>query len=209
VADFVSVSNMALDRVGEPYRITDQAEDTAPARACRSEWDNARRAVLRRGKFNFSMRRWPLTAQAPTDPNFQTPAPWAYRFPLPTECLRVVEIYDAGGCLVSQYNNEDRAILANCAGPLTVRGVRDVPEIGNWDDLTVQALAARLGFAIADTITGDLSRKNSCWNEFRQLTSDSGGVDAKEDPPESPYDSSWVTARFGGGYGGPPNVWRG
>jgi hypothetical protein len=206
VADFVSVANMALGRVGEPYRILDQAEDTHPARTIQTEWDNARRAVLRRGKFNFAMRRAVLTPQAATDPNYQTPAPYLYRFPLPGDCLRVVEIFDALGCIVGDYKDEDRAILCNDSGPLTLRYGRDVTEIGNWDDLAVQALVARLGYAIADTLTADRGRKSDCWSEFQRLTKDAAGVDAKEDPPEAPYDSSWVTARNSSPIGGPPNV---
>jgi hypothetical protein len=106
VADFVSVANMALGRCGEPYRITVQSEDTPSGATIRSEWDNARRAVLRRGKFNFSMTREALTAQARPIPNSSTPAPFGYRFPLPPDCLRVVEIYDATGCLLSVYKDE-------------------------------------------------------------------------------------------------------
>ena len=206
MADFVSVANMALGRIGEPYTITTEDEDTTCARACRKEWDNARRAVLRRGKFNFAETRAPLTAQAATDPAYQPPFPYASRFPAPPDCIRVNEVYDAAGCLVSDYRFESRAILTNASGPLTLLYNRDAVEIGDWDDLAIEALVARLGFAIADTITGDRGRKQDCWSEFRQLTKDAGGVDAKEDPPVEPYDSSWVTARFDGPIGGPPNV---
>jgi hypothetical protein len=206
VADFVSVANMALQRVGEPYTITEQDEDTHPARTCRKEWDNARRAVLRRGKFNFAMTRAALTAQASTDPNYVPPFPYAARFPVPAECIRVVAVFDAYGCIVSDYKLEDHSILTDAAGPLTLSFVRDRTEIGDWDDLCVQALVARLGYAIADVISGDRGRKNDCWAEFQRLTKDTAGVDAKEDPPEQPYDSSWITARLNGPIGGPPNV---
>jgi hypothetical protein len=206
MADFVSVANMALGRIGEPYRISVESEDSHPARTIRTEWDNARRAVLRRGKFNFAMTRAALTAQAATDPNYVTPFPFDSRFPVPPDCLRVVELYDATGCLLSVYKYEARAILADGTGPLTLVYGRDVTEIGDWDDLSIQALVARIGYAIADTLAGDRGRKQDCWAEFQRLSKDTGGVDAKEDPPEQAYDSSWVTSRFAGPLGGPPNV---
>jgi hypothetical protein len=68
VADYVTVANLALDKVGEPYRIADPFEDSHPARTIAPVFASMRRAVLRKGKFNFSLTRAELAAQAPTDP---------------------------------------------------------------------------------------------------------------------------------------------
>jgi hypothetical protein len=132
------------------------------------------------------------------------PYPFANRFPVPSDFLRLVEVLDPPEARES-YKFESGAILADSDGPLYIRYVRDAA-IGDFDELGAAALAALIGFEIADTLTGDAARKATCWSEFRQRTKDSAGVDAKEDPPEEPYDSSWVTARFGGDGGGPPNV---
>jgi hypothetical protein len=86
-----------------------------------------------------------------------------------------------------------------------VKCVVDKPEPGAWDDLFVQAFAAGLAYEIADRCPA-IAAARRLLGEFQKRTKDAGGVDAKEDPPEEPYDSSWVTARFGGSPGGPPNV---
>jgi hypothetical protein len=205
VADRTSVSNLALGKMGESYRLTDYNEDSHPARTIRAVFDAVRKATLRRGKFNFSLKRFELTAQASTDPNYETPYPYANRFPLPAESLRMVEVLGPSE-IVENYRIEGGAVLADTDGPVWVKCVVDKPEPGAWDELFVQAAAAGLAYEIADPLSGDRGRKSDCWAEFQKRTKDAGGVDAKEDPPEEPYDSSWVSARFGGSLGGPPNV---
>lgn len=198
MSDFVTVANLALGKIGEAYRITDPLEDSHPARMIRGPWDAVRRAVLRKGKFNFSMTRAELSAQASTSPGFRTPYPFDNRFPVPGDFVRLVEVLGPP-LTVEAYKYESHAILANTLGPVFIRYVRDVPEIGEWDDLFVETFAARLGYEIADPLSGDRGRKADCWSEYKSNVRDGAGVDAKEDPPEEPYDSSWVTARFGGG----------
>jgi hypothetical protein len=205
VADFVSIGNLALAKIGEPYRIISQAEDSLAARTIRSVLDLSRRSVLRRGKLNFSITRAELTAQAPTDPDYRTPYPFQNRFPVPSDLVRLVEVIGPREA-VESYRFESRAILADTADPVFIRYVRDVVELGDWDDMAVETLAARIGYEIADVISGDRGRKSDCWSEFTRNTKEAGGVDGKEDPPEEPYESSWVTARSAGGIGGPPNI---
>lgn len=206
MADYVSVANLALGKIGEVYRISDPAEDSHPARTIAGPWAMVRRAMLRKGKFNVAMTRAELAAQAATDPNYRLPFPYTNRFPLPADCLRLVEVFDSSGRLFEDYRSESKALIANSAGPLYVRYARDLPDVGDWDDIFVEAFAARLGFEIADPLSGDRGRKADCWKEYLHSIGEAGGVDAKEDPPEDAYDSSWVSARFGGAIGGPGNV---
>jgi hypothetical protein len=111
---------------------------------------------------------------------------------VPADFLRLVEVLDPAE-IRETYKFERKAILADTDGPVFIRYVADVEEVGDWDDLFVQAFAARLAFQIADRITGDRGRKADCWAEYKAAIADAGGVDAKEDPPVEPYDSSWVT----------------
>jgi hypothetical protein len=206
VADYVTVANLALSKLGEDDQIRDPDQDSHAARSVRAVWGPIRRATLRAGKFNFSVSRDELTAQASSSPGYVNPFPYANRFPLPDGCLRLVEVYSATGILLEQYRLEGGAILCDEASPLFVVFIRDVVEVGNWDDLFVEAFAAHLAFQIADRITGDRGRKSDCWGEYRKRVKDAAGVDAKEDPPENAYESSWVTARGSSSLGGPPNV---
>lgn len=205
MADYVTVANLALSKLGEDDQIRDPDQDSHAARSIRAVWDTVRRAVIRKGKFNFSMTRAQLAAQSPTSLGYQSPYPFQNRFPVPSDFLRLVEVLDPSS-VRDCYLFERKAILADTDGPVYIRYVADIAAIGDWDDLFVQAFAARLGFQIADRITGDRGRKADCWAEYKSAMGDATGVDAKEDPPVEPDASSWVTARFAGGGAGIPNV---
>lgn len=195
MADYVTVANLALSKLGEDDQLRDPDQDSHAARSVRAVWTPVRRAVLRKGNFNFAMARAELAAQAPTALGYRSPYPYTNRFPVPADFVRLVEVLDPAE-IREHYNFERKAILANTDGPVFVRYVGDVEDVGDWDDLFVEAFAARLAYQIADRITGDRGRKADCWNEWRDAIGKAGGVDAKEDPPIDAYDSSWVTARF-------------
>jgi hypothetical protein len=142
------------------------------------------------------MTRAELSAQSSTSLGYRSPYPFANRFPVPTDFVRLVEVLDPA-CIRESYKYERKAILANTDGPVFIRYAADIEEVGDWDDLFVQAFAARLAFQIADRITGDRGRKSDCWQEWLATIGAAGSVDGKEDPPVEPYDSSWVTARYG------------
>jgi hypothetical protein len=206
VADYVTVANLALSKLGEDDQIRDPDQDSHAARSVRAVWDAIRRSVIRTGKFNFTMTRAELAAQASSSPGYQSPYPYQSRFPVPADHIRLVEVL-APADVVECYKYERGAILANSLGPVFIRYCADIVDVGEWDDLFVEAFAARVAFQIADRITGDRARKADCWAEYRKAISDAAGVDAKEDPPEQPYESSWVTARGSSRIGGPPNIY--
>jgi len=198
VADKTTVANLALQKLGDDDQLTNV--DTDPghaARTIRVAFDFARRSTLRRGKFNFSLRRAELAAQAASDPSYQSPFPYSSRFPLPAGCLRIVEVLDGNGCQVTDRKSEGGAILANSAGPIFLQFVVDVSEPALWDDMFVGAFAAFLAFQVCERITGDRGKKSDCFADFRKAIKDAAGVDAKEDPPTESDESDWVTARLG------------
>lgn len=196
MTDRVAISNRALANLGEVEAVIDPDDDTKPAREIRKVWDQARRATLREGKFNFSIERFELSAIV-----FPLPAPvikpWQSCFARPEGFLRLVEVVSP--CLSSDdYTLERRGIMANTAGPLLVRCVVDVPDSSEWDDAFVSAFAWRLAWEVADPITGDRGRKLDAWNAYQDELASAKGVDAQENPPAPFEDSSWLTARCAG-----------
>lgn len=194
MADYVSVANLALDKLGEG-EIRAPSDDSNAARAIAAVWDQVRRATIRAGKFNFAMTRAELAAQASSSPGYSNPYPYENRFPVPADCLRLVEVIGPES-VRRTYRFERRAILADTAGPVFIRYAADVEEMADWDALFVEAFAARLAFQVADRLTGDRGRKADAWNDFRAAIRLAGGADAKEDPPTEHDESSWVEARF-------------
>jgi hypothetical protein len=194
VTDLVTVWNLALSKLGEDDQVRDPDQDSHAARSIRAVHAAVRRMVLRKGKFNFSMTRAELVAQAP-GPTVPSAYPFEARFPLPSDFIRLVEVIEPAS-VRADYKIERGAILADTVGPVYIRYVADIAETALWDDLFVEAYASRLAFQIADRITGDRGRKADCWNNWKAAIADASGVDAKEDPPEPFEDSSWVNARY-------------
>lgn len=191
MSDYVTVANSALSLIGEDDQIRDPSQDSHAARTVRAAWDIVRQAVLRDHPWNFAMLRAELAAKA--DPGVIYP--WQSFFPLPDGCLRLIEVLDPA-CARDTFSNENGGILADTAGPLYIRYLGDVPEVGHWDALFVAAFAARLAFQIADRITADRGRKADAWNAYQAALQKAVGVDAKENPPVVPEESDWVTARY-------------
>ena len=54
----------------------------------------------------------------------------------------------------------------------------------------------KLGFQVADRVTGDRGRKQDCWAEYEANISAATRVDAMENPPEELEESDWVLARY-------------
>lgn len=197
MSDYVTIANLGLSKLGEDDQLRDPDQDSHAARSVKAVWVPIRRAVLRRGKFNFAMTRAELAAQNPlTIPTPPSAYPFQNRFPVPSDFLRLVEVLGPS-TVVDAYKYERRAILADSDGPVFIRYVADVAETAEWDDLFTEAFASRLAFQIADRITGDRGRKADCWAAYKAAIAEAAGVDAKEDPPEEAPDSSWVTSRYG------------
>ncbi|TCP35913.1 hypothetical protein [Sphingomonas sp. BK235] len=193
MADFVTIANLAAASIGEDDQLRSPDDDTHLARSVRAVWDLERRAALRDHQWNFAIRRAQLPALA------DAPLDWRAAFHLPADCVRLIEVL---GVSRTRYQLEGRALLADAPGPLGVRYVADVRETALWDDLFVRAFAARLGYAIADRVTGDRARRADAWGAYQQALAEAKRVDALENPGVSWAPCGWELARTGGSYGG-------
>jgi hypothetical protein len=200
MSDRVTISNQALSLLGEDDQMTDPDEDTHAARTIRAVWDVVRKAVLRDGEFNFSVVRAALPSDASLTPDQLYP--YSYGFPLPDGWIRLCEILDPAPA-IDDYEIEDGRIVANVSGPLRIRYVQDVPDTTKWDDAFANAYAHRLGYQIAERITGDRSRKSDLWSGYRFGMGKAIGTDAGENPPVVTMEDDWITVRWSGWPGVP------
>lgn len=190
MADYCSVANLAMSLIGEDDQIRDPEEDSHAARSVRAVWDDVRRAVLRRGKWNFATLRADIAAQVGGPSSY----PYENRFPMPDGFLRLVEVLGPDSIRQS-YKFEANAVLADCTGPVYVAYITDVELIGLWDTAFINAFAHRLAYHVADRITGDRGRKADAWTGYLKAVAEAAGVDAKEDPPTVPEEDDWILAR--------------
>lgn len=190
MADYVSIVNLAASKIGEDDQLRSPDDDTHIGRTVKVVWDQVRRAAIRDHTWNFAMRRAALAATADAPPY-----PWRGRFPLPADCVRLVEVLHPASR--TDYQLEGKAVLSDSAGPVHVRYLADVTEPAEWDDLFVEAFACRLAFQIADRITGDRSRKADAWANWEAAVRAAKRVDARENPPIPFERTTWESARWG------------
>lgn len=203
MTDYVTIANLAASMVGEGDQMRSPDDDTHIGRTVRAVFTAMRRAAIRDHSWNFAMRRKGLAAQVLSD---GVPFPWAYSCPMPAESLRLIEVLNASG--KGDYQYEGGAILTSIAPPIYVRYLIDVEEPALWDELFVQAFAARLAYQIGPRLAGSSYDKTSGWRLYQQQLSAAKGRDALENPPVAPELTEWELSRlsysaYGSGQSGP------
>lgn len=203
MSSYVTIANLAASKIGEDDQLRSPDDDTHLGRTVKAVFDAVRRAAIRDHKWNFAMQRRELAAAALAS----VPYPWQSSFPLPADCLRMVELLNISSR--RDYQLEGRAILANSAGPLYIRMLVDVTEPALWDDLFVEAFACRLAFQIGPRIVGSQFDKGTAWKVYQSALGDARRVDAEENPQQEFEPGSWETSRFAYGAGGDECRWAG
>ena len=200
----VEIANLAAIKIGAEARITSLLDDRKVARELNAVWAIERRATLRAGSFNFSTRRAKIASVVLAASDLI--APWAYAFPLPALCLRLLSVLDS----TSGYERADagyqleggpdgQRILSNDVGPLLVKYIIDIPEPARWDDAFAEAFACRLAWRCGKRVAGSSFDVDGAWRDFRVALGDANRVDARENPPIEQSDDSWIDARLSGG----------
>jgi hypothetical protein len=195
----VSICNSALIKLGEDT-IVALSDDTNRARVMNSRYEFVRDAELRRNKWRFAIKRASLAALSTApDSDFDL----AYQ--LPTDYIRLVE----GGDLRSRadlsdyrstssqlYSVENGMILTNIEAPLAIRYMAKITDPAVFDATFVEALSARLAFECCERITQSDSKKQICWQDYRNSIKEAIAASAIENPAESIADDTWVMARL-------------
>lgn len=191
MASYAEIANSAATIVGASARLTLPGEDTVLGRAVAAQWDIARRALLRDGSFNFSIKRasLPALAEVPTH-GFER------QFQLPPDCLKLIEVYGWGR---AAYQLEGTRILADAPAPIEIRYVRDVEEPAEFDGLVAEAFAQRLANAIGNRIAGSAFKEELNEERYRRKIAAAKRADALENPPIAFEESGWILARHVGG----------
>jgi hypothetical protein len=205
------IANLAGVLIGDQSTITSLDDNRTLARTLKTVWDPERRATLRDGAWNFAAKRAQLAASAEIEP-----FPFIAAFPLPADCLRLIEVLNQGrpasatlpygpnpplgtsfDGVRDSYQLEGDAVLADTQGPLYVRYVYDVPEVAVWDELAANAFAHRLAAKVGKRIAGSAFDTNAAWQAYGAALGRAKHVDAGENPPLQQEDGSWLLARRG------------
>jgi hypothetical protein len=154
----LSICNGALQKIGVP-RIASIDEASKEGRICNSEFDKARRAVLRMYHWSFATKRVVLS------PLVNVPAfEYEYTFELPSDCLRVLSLFE----YYDTHRVEGLHILAN-SDTLNLVYTADVEDFTQIDDLFVDALEWFLGYTIARYLTESETTRQEALQGFKSI----------------------------------------
>lgn len=188
MASETSIASRALQMVGASS-ITSLNEDSLEARACKAVYEDLRDAELRAHSWNFAIRRVQLAANT-VSPAFGK----GYAYDLPVDFLKLIESD------IEYYHKdwiiEGRKLLTNEAGPLDIRYISQVTQVGFMDPLFREALSARIASAICEQLTQSNSKKEALREDYKSAIRDARKANAFDKPPLSPAEDPWVMVRY-------------
>lgn len=142
----VDIANQAIQLCGADTVLVTLDDVNKEARLCRNTYDVARRAVLQRHPWKFSIQRVLWDQNTSIVPAFEYTA----AYPVPDDYIRLVSINDTYN---GPWVREGRYILINGSGQLRVRYVRDEQTVELFDPLFIDALIAELAARIVYPLT--------------------------------------------------------
>lgn len=165
MATNIDICNLALAHLGEA-QITSLVEDNARAAACNLRYAFVRDEVLRSHRWNFAQKRVSIIAYL-SAPAFG----WAKGFPLPADCLRVLEFNgtEEGQIVGNEYIIEGRSILTNATTANIVYVSRE-EDVTLYDSIFINALALKLAAALTENIRGTSEKTGDLLAAYERIT---------------------------------------
>jgi hypothetical protein len=186
----VQIANLGLMHVGG-NSITSLTENTNEARAINQVYDLVRDAVLADHPWNFAVKRI-IPGLDGTTPVYG----FSYRFDLPTDYIRLVEIEDNPPYKISgQFIECDSSVIK-----IKYIAENDMPT--EYDFPFVMAFGLRLGATIAERLTQSSKLAKDLLEAYDLAIRTAKTVDSQSDQPDDLEANEWLDARNQGVIGG-------
>lgn len=179
------ICNGALQIV-EEGPLLDFSDDSERGRICRTAYDTVRQAELRKHVWNCAKRRVVLAAD--------TEAPafgYAYAYPLPADCLRVLRDRDS-----PEWAVEGRTILTDDGPALNLRYVASLEDPAQMDAAFVDALQAAIARRIAGQVTQSSTKVQLARQAYDDAIAEARRANAFENSPQELPTDDWLLARL-------------
>lgn len=175
-------------------RIMAGSDDSESADLCNQAWPSVRDAVLRSHPWNCAMRLAQLQ-QSATAPAWK----WDYAYPLPTDCLRVVEVVGADEEAIEVWEVVGTEILCNEAAPVYISYIWRETDPTKYDALLCRVLEAALAAELAYPLTASVTARQAAQAMYDERMREARGVDARQAQTYGPIVTSmWQRAKLGG-----------
>lgn len=186
MASITEISNMALTELGaEP--ISDIAEGRRNSKICEVRYPDIRDAVLRAHPWSCAKRLFELASSGAPAYGF------AFQYLMPTDpyCLRVLGLAEPR----TPWKPMGRLILTDAPAPLRGTYVARIGE-EDMDALLVQAIAMRLGAAIAYRLTNSQTQVERMFKLYELALREARSINAQEGLDEEDESSDFLAARL-------------
>lgn len=186
----VKIGNGALSKLGQP---SVSVGDGSTALAYLEEvFAHHVAAELATNLWGFAIERTTITAEA-TAPAFG----WAYKYALPADYLRFVELPDLAVDDIPGREIEGGYILTDLASPIKLRYVQKQTDPTKWPVEFKDVVMCRLAFELCEKFKQDQARKNTLMQEYSLALSRAKRTNALQMPAMVLVKGRWVRAHNG------------
>ena len=163
-------------------------EETREARACNSEYDKCRKTILRLYPWGFACSRAVL---APSEvPAFE----YAYSLPLPSDCLRIVELFEYHG----SHKVEGGNLLAD-SDVINLKYVRNQADLSKADSLFITCFEWWLAYTLARYLTESGEARQEAFAGFKAVMPMAKFVQSTENSQPIFESNDLIDSRHGSG----------
>ncbi len=181
----VEICNIALLMIGAEA-ITDLGDSTDRARVCNAMWQTVLEDEITLHRWKCCRKRAELALEADA-PAFG----WSYQFALPTDCLRVLDMYPA----TTEHEIEDGKLLTDNSSAKIVYLYRN-ETVAKYSSGLKSTLAARMAAHIAMPLTKKKAVVDAAWAAYWSVVSQAIAADGQQGTPEVLEDRTLVDARL-------------
>lgn len=185
----VEICNSALAKIGA-QGISDLSDASPAAFLCNQLYDTLRKEVLRSHPWNFAIKRQSLTV-SPTAPVWG----FARAFPLPANCLRVLETEEEGTDWQKEDHDGTSAIVTD-ASSCKIKFIYDVEDVALFDANFCESLAFRIASDLAIPLTSQNSLAESMETKYRRSVAQARSFDGQEGTPQQVQANQWLASRY-------------
>jgi hypothetical protein len=196
VSSEVELCNLALARIGNDRQLSSLTEANKPARLCSLHYPITRDAVLAAHPWNEAIRRVDLAAEV-GEPPFE----YTYRFPLPSDCLKVIRTEDESAGFEDDYRIEGvtgqagRYLLSGNA-TVAIEYIARVTDVSLFGPLLADTIIQRLAAELAPAFAESLPMAEKLWQIYQAKLAEARSVDAQEGTPRDEIVDAWLNARL-------------
>jgi len=124
---------------------------------------------------------------------------WDFAYPLPADCLRVIEFVGEDEEDVSDWEVSGREILCDEDTPVYIAYIRREEDPTKYDPLLCKALSAALAAELAYPLSAGVTAMQAAQQRYDNALREARGVDARQgSSTDDTANSTWFKAKYGG-----------